>query len=120
LVEARGDAGLLKIHPEVDQVDDDLDVTPGLHATAHDAEGRVRDAVGGEQRRDDRVEGPLAGRENVGVDLLEGEESAAIPNAETDLDRQGVSRGHHAVLGVDHRPGGERASDRAISRRARS
>ena len=67
MVEPRRIAGLLIVHPEIDQVDDDLDVTLGLHAAAHQTEGGVGRAVPPHECRDDGVEGPFARLEGVRV-----------------------------------------------------
>ena len=61
VVEARGVAGFLQAHVEVEQVDEDLHVALRLHVAAHDAEAHHGPSVFGEHRGDDGVERPLAG-----------------------------------------------------------
>ena len=60
-------AGLLHVHAEIKQIDQDLHVSLRLHVAAHDAEHELGFAVLGDHRRDDRVERALARFEAVGV-----------------------------------------------------
>ena len=52
VVEARRVAGLLQVHAEVDEVDDDLHVALRLHVAAHHAEAHERLAVLRHERRE--------------------------------------------------------------------
>ena len=60
---ARRVQGLLQVHPPVDQIDEDLNLSLRLHVGAHAAEAHLKRAVGRQHhRREDRVAHALAGR----------------------------------------------------------
>ena len=68
---ARGIAGFLQIHPEIHEVDDDLDMALGLHVAAHQPKGGVRNPVPSHKGGNDGVKRPLSGFEGVGVVRVE-------------------------------------------------
>src|SRR5207237_4052346 len=64
---ARGVAGFLNRHAEIDLVREDLNVTLRLHSAAHHAERFPWFAILHHESRNDRVERPFARRVNVRV-----------------------------------------------------
>ena len=76
--DARGLAGFLHVHAEVDQVDEHLRVSLRLHVAAHDAERQPRLAVLHHHRRHERVKRTLVRRDLIGVSGPEVEEAAAV------------------------------------------
>jgi len=102
VVVPRGVTGFLKIHPEVDHVDDDLHVPLGLHVPAHHTEGDPRFAVLHRERRDDRVERALTRFEVVGAVRIEVEEPAAVLQAEAET-LDDIARSEPGVVALDQR-----------------
>jgi hypothetical protein len=97
---ARGVAGVLNAHAEVDQIAQDLHLALGLHCAAHDAERQPRLAVAGDEARDDGVHRAFAGRVAVGVVVFETEHGAAILQHES----QAVgheTRSHREIVGLN-------------------
>ena len=78
MTHARCIACFLKVHVEIDQIDENLRMRLRLHGAAHDAEAEPRLAVFRNERRNDGVEGPLARFEHVRVAVLQTEQRAAI------------------------------------------
>src|SRR5690242_1135968 len=70
--------GGLRVLPVVDDARKDLHVTLRLHGAAHQAEGRDRLTVLGDEGRDDGVVGPLVGADLVGVTLGRDEARGAV------------------------------------------
>ena len=68
----------LHVHAEIDQVDHVLRVRFGLDAAAHVAERHQRLAVLHHEAGDDRVERPLARRDDVRALRIERERRAAV------------------------------------------
>ena len=84
---ARGVAGFLHVHAEVDDVGDDLRVGLRLVVAAHHAECHPRRAVLREHRRHERVQRPLVRADLVGVAGLQREAGAAILQRDAGLAR---------------------------------
>ena len=76
-------------------------MTLGLYEAAHHTEAHERRAVLHDERGNDRVEGPFAGRVNVGMAGFEGEGRAAILQGEAEAvlgERDGRVIGKGGVL----------------------
>ena len=82
VVEPRGVAGRLHVHPQVDHVHDLGRLGLGLLVTAHVAERQQRLAVLHHERRDDRHERPLVRRDDVRRRRVEREERPAVVHRE--------------------------------------
>jgi hypothetical protein len=76
--EARRVAGRLRVHPEVDQVQQRLHVSLRLHVAAHHAERQPGTAVLERHRGHERMQRPLAWSDHVGVRRIEREQAAAV------------------------------------------
>ena len=70
MLPARGVAGFLHIHSEIDHVRQDLDVTLRLHAAAHHAECVPWLPILHDKTWNDGVKWSLARRVNIGVTRL--------------------------------------------------
>src|SRR4051794_13720908 len=92
--------GFLQVHPEVDQVHEDLHVALWLHAAPHHTEAQPRRAVPGDERRDDGLERPFARRVYVRMPVLQREQLAAILQDETAAVGR-HARAHAAVVALD-------------------
>ena len=75
---ARTISSRLHVEPVVDPVDDDLRLALRLHVAAHNSESKPWHTVLSGETGNDGLEGALAGRIDVGVSILKGEELAAI------------------------------------------
>ena len=102
MLPARGVAGFLHIHAEIDLVDEHLHVALRLHRAAHEAEGFPRRAVLQHEAGDNRLERALARRVDVGVARFEGEEFAAILEGEAEAGHRDAGA-HAAVVRLDER-----------------
>ena len=71
-----------------------------LHVAPHHAEAQPGLAVLGDEAGDDRVEGPLARLEAVGVRRVEGEEAAAVLEREAEVARD-VHRAEAVEVALD-------------------
>jgi hypothetical protein len=78
MVEAGCVAGRLDVHPEIDDVDENLRVPLGLHVSTHQPEREPGFAVFGHEARNDRVERPLMRLEAVGMRGIERERAASV------------------------------------------
>ena len=78
-------AGFLNIHVEIDDVEQDLDVSLRLCGAAHDTEAEEGFAVFGNEGGNDGVEGAFSGCVGVGSSGLEVEHFAAVLEAETEF-----------------------------------
>ncbi len=113
----RGIARLLKPHVEIDEVQDDLHMALRLHAAAHQAEAQpgferaglfdwhgphlaARHVLLEGESRDDRMEGPLAGLEDVWMGRVEAEQLAPVLEHETEAIRD-EPRAHAAIVRLD-------------------
>ena len=99
---ARGVAGFLHVHAEVDDVGQHLHVALRLHVAAHEAERHERLAVLHHEAGNDGVERPLAGRIDVGGLGIERIQLAAILEHEAQMIRD-QARAHAAIVGLDQR-----------------
>jgi hypothetical protein len=90
MVEAGCVAGRLDVHPEIDDVDENLRVPLGLHVSTHQPEREPGFAVFGHEARNDRVERPLMRLEAVGTRLK---------NPDRRVRCEGLAGGGHAVSG---------------------
>ena len=86
--EARRLDGLLGIHAEDEQVEDDLQIGLGLVVAAGAADGRGRHAVLADQIAHQRGARPLAGQQAVGMTVLEHEHLAARAERAAQLRRE--------------------------------
>ncbi len=78
MTNARGVAGFLQVHAEVDEVHQNLHVPLRLHVAAHHAEAQPRLAVFRHEGRDDGVEGALAGLVDIKMAFFQSEQGAAV------------------------------------------
>jgi hypothetical protein len=87
VAEARRVEGLLQVHPEHEQVQQDLHVALRLHVAAHDAVAHERLLAAGRGLRhkggDDRVERTLAGSNRVRQPFVHRERGPAVLERET-------------------------------------
>mmetsp|Transcript_19740 Transcript_19740/g.78614 ORF Transcript_19740/g.78614 Transcript_19740/m.78614 type:complete len:568 (+) Transcript_19740:124-1827(+) len=93
-------ARLLQAEAVIDEIRDDLRLALRLHEAAHDAEREPRLVVLEGEARHDGVVRPLPRRVDVGVVLLEREQSAAVLQREA-ADRE--LRAEAVVVGLDER-----------------
>src|SRR6266542_5848054 len=68
----------LRVEAVVDLIDDHLEVTLRLHVAPHHAERADGTVSFGQERGDDGVEGPLSGREDVRLRLVQREAVASV------------------------------------------
>mmetsp|Transcript_46064 Transcript_46064/g.104067 ORF Transcript_46064/g.104067 Transcript_46064/m.104067 type:complete len:253 (-) Transcript_46064:647-1405(-) len=102
----------LRLHAEVDHVEQELHVALRLHEPPHVGQARVQRPLGVENHaRDDGVERPLPPRERVGVPraeaeavppVLEGEAAPFGHEARPEAHVVGVHRAHGVAHGVHH------------------
>jgi hypothetical protein len=85
VADASSIAGHLNVHPEVDPVDEHLDLPLRLHVTSHDPKDKNGLAIAGDQGWDDGMERTFLGFQSVGVILREGEKIASILNRKADF-----------------------------------
>src|SRR5258705_13247144 len=91
MLDTRSVAGVLQIHSEIDQVDDDLDVSLRLHGPTHDAEAHPGLVVARDESRNDGVERPLLRRIGVWMPFFEREHLTPV------LKGEAKSVWHHAA-----------------------
>ena len=77
VADARCIAGFLKVHVEIEQVNENLHVPLLPHVAAHHAEAHQRLAILGDERRNDRVKRPLA--RCVGIWMARSRDRTAPP-----------------------------------------
>ena len=78
-------AGHLNVHPEVDPVDEHLDLPLRLHITSHDPKDKNRLTIAGDQRWDDGMERTFLRFQSVGVILREGKKIASVLQCKADF-----------------------------------
>ncbi len=94
---ARGVAGFLDVHAEIDDVGQNLDMALRLHVAAHQPEGQERLAVLQDEAGDDGLERAFARRIDVGGRRIERIELAAILEHEAQMIRD-QPRAHAAIV----------------------
>src|SRR2546423_11965372 len=78
MLNAGGVAGFLQVHPEIDEIKNDLDMSLRLHLSAHHAKADEWLAIFCDERRNDRVKGSLVRRVAIQLAFLEVKKRSAI------------------------------------------
>src|SRR5438132_796388 len=78
MLNARRIAGFLQVHSEIDQVENDLDMTLRLHLPAHDAKAHEWLAIFCDEGRNDRMKWAFVRRVAVRLAFFEVKKRSAI------------------------------------------